>query len=77
MIGTAGQLAEQNQNRLVVEAEEDLGAMTVDPMRLVPDPAQPVEQCLQVTKQGQVTLRARNRRWPRLDRGCGGRYRSA
>src|SRR5260221_6512568 len=33
-IGTARQLAEQNQNRLVVDATADLGALTVDPMRL-------------------------------------------
>src|SRR5262249_48968305 len=30
----AGQLAEQNKNRLVVDAQENLGALTVDPMRL-------------------------------------------
>src|SRR5262249_53601264 len=30
----AGHLAEQNKNRLVVEAQENLGALTVDPMRL-------------------------------------------
>jgi His Kinase A (phospho-acceptor) domain len=34
VIGTAGQLAEQNKNRLVVDAQEKLGALTVDPMRL-------------------------------------------
>src|SRR5262249_5752556 len=28
VIGTAGQLAEQNKNRLVVDAQEDLGALT-------------------------------------------------
>src|SRR5262249_6031288 len=32
--GTAGGLAEQNNNRLVVDAQEILGALTVDPMRL-------------------------------------------
>ena len=31
VIGTAGQLAEQNKNRLVVDAQENLGALTVDP----------------------------------------------
>jgi signal transduction histidine kinase len=31
---TAGQLAEQNKNRLVVDTQENLGALTVDPMRL-------------------------------------------
>src|SRR5262249_2338742 len=34
VIGTAGQLADQNKNRLVVDAQENLGALTVDPMRL-------------------------------------------
>ena len=34
IIGTAKQLAEQNKNRLVVEAQENLGVITVDPMRL-------------------------------------------
>ena len=34
VIGTAGQIAEQNKNRLVVDAQENLGALTVDPMRL-------------------------------------------
>ena len=32
--GTAGQLAEQNKNRLVVEAQENLGALTVDALWL-------------------------------------------
>ena len=34
VIGTAGQLAEKNQNRLVVEAQDNLGALTADSMRL-------------------------------------------
>jgi adenylate cyclase len=34
VIGTAGQLAEKNKNRLVVEAQENLGALTADSMRL-------------------------------------------
>jgi two-component system NtrC family sensor kinase len=34
VVGTAGQLAEKNQNRLVVEAQENLGALTADAMRL-------------------------------------------
>jgi adenylate cyclase len=34
VISTAEQLSEQNKNRLVVDAQEDLGALTVDPMRL-------------------------------------------
>jgi signal transduction histidine kinase len=34
VVGTARQLAEQNKNRLVVDAQANLGALTVDPMRL-------------------------------------------
>ena len=34
VIETARQLAEQNKNRLAVEAQENLGTITVDPMRL-------------------------------------------
>src|SRR5262249_36507456 len=34
VIGTARQLAEQNKNRLVVEAQEKLGTLTADSMRL-------------------------------------------
>jgi adenylate cyclase len=34
VVGTARQLADQNENRLVVEADGSLGAITVDPMRL-------------------------------------------
>ena len=34
VIGTAGQLAEKNTNRLIVEARENLGALTADSMRL-------------------------------------------
>src|SRR5262249_3716217 len=34
VIGTAGQLAEKNKNRLVVDAQENLGVLTADPMRL-------------------------------------------
>jgi GAF domain-containing protein len=34
VIGTAGQLAEKNKNRLIVEAQENLGALTADSMRL-------------------------------------------
>jgi adenylate cyclase len=34
VIGTAGQLAEKNNNRLVVEAQENVGALTADSLRL-------------------------------------------
>src|SRR5438067_5205588 len=34
VIGTAGQLAEKNQNRLIVEAQENLATLTADSMWL-------------------------------------------
>jgi signal transduction histidine kinase len=34
VVGTAGQLAEKNQNRLIVKAQEHLGALNADSMRL-------------------------------------------
>jgi C4-dicarboxylate-specific signal transduction histidine kinase len=34
VVGTARQLADQNKNRLTAEAPDDLGFLTVDPMRL-------------------------------------------
>ena len=34
VIGTTGQLAKQNRNRLAVDTQENLGALTVDAMRL-------------------------------------------
>src|SRR5262249_52894035 len=59
VIGTAGQLAEANQNRLVVEAPDDLGALTVDPMRLRQILLNLLSNACKFTKQGDVTLRAR------------------
>ena len=32
--GTAGQLAKKNKNRLIIEAQENLGAFTADSLRL-------------------------------------------
>jgi signal transduction histidine kinase len=58
VIGTAGQLAEQNQNKLVVEAQENLGTITVDPMRLRQILLNLLSNACKFTKQGQVTLRA-------------------
>src|SRR4029450_969462 len=34
VVSTTRQLAEQNKNRLVLEAQDNLGQLTVDPMRL-------------------------------------------
>jgi signal transduction histidine kinase len=52
VISTAEQLAEQNKNRLVVDAQENLGALTVDPMRHAANPAQSPQQCLQIHQSG-------------------------
>jgi len=78
VIGTAGQLAEQNKNRLVVDAQENLGALTVDPMRLRQILLNLLSNACKFTKQGEVKLQARKvangRNWIELavaDTGIG------
>src|SRR5262249_53915825 len=59
VVDTARQLGEQNKNRLVVETQENLGALTVDPMRLRQMLLNLFSNACKFTKQGHVTLRAR------------------
>jgi GAF domain-containing protein len=59
VIGTAGQLAEKNQNRLVVEAQENVGALTADPMRLKQILLNLLSNACKFTKEGEVALRVR------------------
>ena len=58
VVGTARQLAEQNKNRLSVEASDDLGALTVDPMRLRQILLNLLSNACKFTKEGDVKLRA-------------------
>jgi len=59
VIGTAGQLAEKNKNRLVVEAQENLGALTADSMRLKQILLNLLSNACKFTKAGEVALRVR------------------
>jgi adenylate cyclase len=64
VIGTAGQLAERNKNHLVVETQENLGALTADPMRLRQILLNLLSNACKFTKQGEIRLQAR-----RIDNG--------
>jgi GAF domain-containing protein len=59
VIGTAGQLAEKNQNRLIVQAQENVGALNADSMRLKQILLNLLSNACKFTKEGEVTLRVR------------------
>jgi adenylate cyclase len=72
VIGTAGQLAEKNKNRLIVEAQDNVGALTADPMRLKQILLKFLEQFLQVHERGRgCAAGAQGGGRTRLDRACG------
>jgi signal transduction histidine kinase len=59
VIGTAGQLAVKNQNRLIVEAQENLGTLNADSLRLKQILLNLLSNACKFTKGGEVTLRVR------------------
>jgi signal transduction histidine kinase len=59
VIGTAGQLAEKNKNRLVVDSAEHLGPLIADPMRLKQILINLLSNACKFTKEGEVALRVR------------------
>jgi len=59
VVGTAGQLAEKNKNRLIVEAQENVGAVKADPMRLKQILLNLLSNACKFTKEGEVALRVR------------------
>ncbi|MEA2817530.1 MAG: hypothetical protein QOI93_5288, partial [Rhodospirillaceae bacterium] len=67
VIGTARQLADQNKNRLIVNGQDALGTLTVDPMRLRQILLNLLSNACKFTKGGEVMLSSRTvvdgRRW--------------
>jgi two-component system, NtrC family, sensor kinase len=78
VVGTAGQLAEKNKNHLIVEAQENVGSLKADSMRLKQILLNLLSNACKFTKEGEVTLRVRKvadgREWIELavaDSGIG------
>src|SRR5262249_20543870 len=59
VIGTAGQLAEKNKTRLIVEARENVDGLKADPMRLKQILLNLLSNACKFTKEGEVALRVR------------------
>src|SRR5262245_63297388 len=59
VVGTAGQLADKNKNRLIVEAKENLCALTADPMRVKQILLNLLSNACKFTKEGEIALRVR------------------
>ena len=76
VVDTARPLAEQNNNRLLVKSHENLGSLTVDPMRLRQILLNLLSNACKFTKQGEVDIACSKGDEPRqLDRVSGVRYR--
>ena len=76
VIGTAGQLAQQNGNRLVVEVQENLGALIADPMRMRQIMLNLLSNVLQIHQAGRGQAHgAKDRQRRQLDRACSLRHR--
>jgi len=59
VIGTAGQLAEKNKNRLIVDAHDNVVALSADAMRLKQILLNLLSNACKFTKDGEVALRVR------------------
>jgi signal transduction histidine kinase len=60
VIGTAGQLAEKNKNRLVADSTDGIGRLTADPMRLKQILLNLLSNACKFTNNGEIALRVRH-----------------